>query len=48
MPTDKIFPTIIIGLSFLAALAYAITDPGNWRMIMYWTAAATLNYAVTW
>jgi hypothetical protein len=42
----KLFPTIMIGLSILAALAYI--PEGDWRRVAYWLAAAILNASVTY
>jgi hypothetical protein len=42
----KVFPTILIILDVLAALAYV--PSGNWRMICYWLAASLLTFCVTW
>ena len=44
--TNKIFPTILIILDIFAAAGY-IPD-GDWRKIIYWLAAATLTFTVTW
>ena len=44
--SSKIFPTILIILDIFAAIGY-IPD-GDWRKIIYWLAAATLTYTVTW
>ena len=43
--TTKIFPTILIALDLGAAVVYGIS--GDWRKVVYWTAAAVLNAAVT-
>jgi hypothetical protein len=43
--SPKIFPTIILILQFLAGVDYI---PSNWRMSVYWFAAAILSYVVTW
>lgn len=42
----KFFPTILIVLDICAALAYI--PSGNWRMIVYWVAAAVLTVTVTY
>ena len=42
----KIFPTILIILSICAGLVY-LAD-GDYRRMIYWFAAATLNAAVTY
>jgi hypothetical protein len=44
--TNKTFPTLLIILDICAAAGY-IPD-GDWRKIIYWLAAATLTYTVTW
>jgi len=43
----RVFPTVMIVLSVGASIAYA-ADGTNWRMAVYWAAAAVLNYVVTW
>jgi hypothetical protein len=45
---SRFFPTLMIFLSVGAALMYAYEDITNWRMIGYWTAAAALNFCVTY
>jgi len=42
----KIFPTILIVLDIAAALGYL--PSGNYRMVIYWVAAATLTTTITW
>lgn len=42
----KLFPTILIILSVLAALSYIPSQ--DWRHVGYWTAAAILNICVTY
>jgi hypothetical protein len=42
----KVLPTILIAIDILAALGYVPT--GDWRRIIYWLAAATLTFVVTW
>ena len=42
----RIFPTILIVLDVLAALAYL--PVGDWRKVVYWLAAAALTYVVTY
>ena len=44
----KVFPTVMIFLSVGASIAYALQGWSSWRMAVYWAAAATLNYVVTW
>lgn len=44
--SPKFFPTIMIVLSFCAAAVYATKS--DWRMMVYWISAATLNIAVTY
>ena len=43
---SRLFPTVMIVLSLCASAAYVPT--GNWRMVVYWAAAATLTAVVTW
>jgi hypothetical protein len=45
MPREKFFPTILILLDVCASIGYIKT--GNWRMIIYWLAAATLTTVIT-
>jgi len=42
----KVFPTILIVLDVLAALAYIPVY--DWRKVVYWLAAATSTYVVTY
>ena len=45
----RIFPTILIALDVCAAAGYAYSGGREeWRMIVYWLAAGTLTYTVTW
>ena len=46
MRTEYIFPTVLIVLDVLAVLPYAWHC--NWRMAIYWLAAATLTACVTY
>ena len=43
---EKIFPTILIVIDICASVPYILQ--GNWRMSIYWIAAACLTYVVTW
>lgn len=45
MKSEYIFPTILIILDLCSAAAYA--GKQDWRMFVYWIAAAVLNAAVT-
>ena len=45
MRTEQIFPSILIALDVAAALVYAFK--ADWRMAIYWLAAATLTACVT-
>ena len=45
MKTQHIFPLVLIALNIGAAIFYATAK--DWRMVIYWTAAAVLNAAVT-
>lgn len=40
-----LFPAILILLQLGAAIGYI--PSGDWRMVVYWFAAAVLNVAVT-
>jgi len=42
----KILPTVLVVIDLLAAIGYVPT--GEWRRVVYWLAAATLTYVVTW
>jgi hypothetical protein len=45
----RIFPTIMIALSVLAAVGYLVDGGvGEWRKVVYWTAAAALTFTVTY
>jgi hypothetical protein len=44
--SPKIFPTIMIILSFLSSIVYLYN--GNIRMTLYWLAAAVLTLSVTY
>lgn len=46
MKSEYIFPTILIALDVCAAMPYAIKC--NWRMMIYWLAAAMLTACVTY
>lgn len=43
---EKILPTVLIVIDVCAAVGYVPT--GQWRMVVYWIAAAVLTYTVTW
>jgi hypothetical protein len=42
----KLFPTILIILDVLAAVAYF--PEGDWRHVVYWLSAAVLTVTVTY
>jgi hypothetical protein len=42
----KILPTVLIIIDILASIPYGLA--GDWRRCVYWLAAATLTYVVTW
>jgi hypothetical protein len=46
MKPEFIFPTILISLDVAAAVPYAVR--ADWRMAIYWLAAATLTACVTY
>lgn len=46
MKPEYIFPTTLVVLDTLAALSYAVQR--DWRMMIYWLAAATLTACVTY
>jgi len=46
MKSEYVFPTVLIALDVLAAVLYAVKC--NWRMMIYWLAAATLTACVTY
>lgn len=43
---EKVFPTVLMVLDFLAAVPYAFK--GDAKMVVYWIAAGVLTLAVTW
>jgi len=45
MKAKYIFPALLILLDVGAAIVYAIKS--DWRMTIYWVAAAVLNVCVT-
>ena len=45
MKSEYLFPTILIIIDLLSAIVYACKQ--DWRMFIYWIAAAVLNAAVT-
>jgi hypothetical protein len=46
MRHEYIFPTVLIALDVCASVPYAFR--ANWRMMIYWLAAATLTACVTY
>ena len=45
----RILPTILTVIDVLAAIAYAVHGgAAEWRMVVYWMAAAVLTFVVTW
>ena len=45
----RILPTILTVIDVLAAIAYAVHGgAAEWRMVVYWMAAALLTFVVTW
>ena len=46
MKAEYIFPTVLMALDIAAALPYAWK--ADWRMMVYWLAAATLTACVTY
>ena len=45
----RIIPTILTDIDVLAAIAYAAHGgAAEWRMVVYWMAAAVLTFVVTW
>lgn len=46
MKPEWIFPTVLIALDVCAAVPYAVKC--DWRMAVYWLAAATLTACVTY
>jgi hypothetical protein len=45
MPVEKIFPTVLILLDLGAGIVYVCG--GDWKRMIYWTAAAILTATVT-
>ena len=46
MRSEYMFPTVLIVLDVAASVPYAAKC--NWRMMIYWLAAATLTACVTY
>lgn len=46
MKIEWLFPTLIIGLNIASAMCYMFQT--NWKMGLYWIAAATLTACVTY
>ena len=46
MKVEYIFPSVLIALDIAAAIPYAVRL--DWRMTVYWLAAATLTACVTY
>lgn len=46
--STKIFPTILIIISLCSAIVYASKGISEWRMVVYWLAAAALTTVVTY
>ena len=46
MKSEYIFPTLLIAFDVSASMPYAAKC--NWRMAIYWLAAATLTACVTY
>lgn len=44
----KFFPTLMIILSFLAAINYAVKDITDWRHIIYFICGGILTICVTY
>ena len=45
----RLLPTILTVIDVLAAIAYAVYGGmSEWRMVLYWIAAAVLTFVVTW
>jgi len=45
MRLEKVLPTVLIVIDIAAAAGYIPT--GEWRRMVYWLAAATLTFVVT-
>ena len=46
MINEKIFPTVLMTLDFIAAIPYMAK--GDIKMTVYWIAAGVLTLALTW
>jgi uncharacterized membrane protein len=46
MKREQILPTVLMIIDIGAAIGYV--PCGNWRMVVYWIAAAILTFTVTW
>lgn len=43
---ERVLPTVMIAISVAAGVVYGCG--GDWRRCVYWLAAATLNFVVTY
>jgi hypothetical protein len=42
-------PAVLVAIDVAAAIGYAAAGGlGEWRKVIYWLAAASLTYVVTW
>jgi hypothetical protein len=48
MINPKFFPTVQAVICILACVIYLYHGLANWRMILYWGAAAVITTVVTW
>lgn len=46
MTKAQILPTLLILINLASAAVYM--TGGDWRKVVYWTAAAALNFVVTY
>lgn len=46
MPAEKILPTVLMVIDFVAAIPYIVQ--GNLAQSVYWIAAGVLTLSVTW
>jgi hypothetical protein len=48
MKPQHILPFVLMCIDLGAAIVYLVCDgPGGWRKVVYWLAAASLTYVVT-
>lgn len=46
--SPKVLPTIMIALSFISSIGYAINDISDWRHWGYWLSGSLITICVTY